>query len=82
MTMTFDVDDLAERLPEMLAEVEAGREVVLARQAVPLATVRQVRPRPGAEEVQTAIRELKELRRSFAPTTVAEILAWREEGRR
>ena len=82
MTMTFDVDGLAERLPDMLAEVEAGRDVVLARGAVPVATVKREPRRPSPEEAERAIREIKEIRRSIPPTTAEEILAWRDERRR
>ena len=82
MTMTFDVDELAARLPEMLAEVEAGRDVVIARGSVPVATVKREPRRPSPEEVERAIREIKEIRRSIQPTTAEEILAWRDEGRR
>ena len=39
MTITFDVDDLAARLPEFLAEVEAGHQILIARGSEPLAHV-------------------------------------------
>ena len=80
--MTFDVDDLAARLPEMLAEVEAGRDVVISRGAVPVARIRREVPPIDREKVAAAIREIKEIRRGISPTTAEEILAWRDEGRR
>lgn len=82
MTLMFDVDDLATRLPEMLAEVEAGRNVVIVRGSVPLATVKREPRRPSPEDVDRAIEDIKEIRRGIPPTTAEEILAWRDEGRR
>ena len=82
MTLTFDVDDLATRLPEMLAEVEAGHEIVIARGAKPVARVKKEPERPSREETSAAIAEIKEIRRGIPSTTADEILAWRDEGRR
>ena len=82
MTLTFDVDDLAARLPEMLAEVEAGHEVVIARGTTPVARVKKEPERPNREQVEAAIAAIKEIRKGIPPTTAEEILAWRDEGRR
>ena len=81
MTLTFDVDDLATRLPEMLAEVESGHEVVLARGARPVAKVERL-PSHSPEDVDAAITSLRENRRDFAPITMDEIIEWKNEGRR
>jgi len=81
MTVTVDVDELARRLPELLAEVEAGNEVIIARGTKPVARIEKVsRPSPG--EVEAAIAAIRAARKDFAPTTIDEILAWRDEGRR
>ena len=82
MTTTIEVDELATRLPEMLAEVEAGHEVVLARGAKLIARVKKEPELSNPEEIATAIAEIKEIRRGMPPTTIDEILAWRDEGRR
>lgn len=80
MTLTFDVDDLAARLPEMLAEVEAGHDVLIARGSEPVAHVKRAeKPRATPRNV---IESILEVRKGIPPTTAEEILAWRGEGRR
>lgn len=80
MTMTFDVDDLATRLPEMLAEVEAGHEVVLARGTVPVARVeRWTTPQDDSD---AALADLRANRRNYQPITLDEIVAWKNEDKR
>ena len=80
MTLTFDVHDLATRLPEMLAEVEAGNEVLIARGSEPVAHVKRAgKPRTTPRDV---IESIFEIRKDIPPTTAEEILAWRDEGRR
>ena len=81
MTLTIAVDELATRLPEMLAEVEAGHEVVLARGAQPVAKVERLSPH-SPEDVDAAIASLRENRKNFAPITMDEIIEWKYEGRR
>ena len=82
MTLTFDVEDLVTRLPEMLAEVEAGHDVLIARGSKAVARVRKEPERPDREQVEAAIAAIKEIRKDIPPTTADEILAWRDEGRR
>ena len=82
MTLRVDVEDGAARWSEIVAEVEAGREVVIARGATPVATVKREPRRPSPEEVEATIARIKEIRKGIAPTTAEEILAWRDEGRR
>ena len=80
MTLRIDVEDGATRWSEIVAEVEAGRDVVIARGAVPVATVKG--EHPSTRTTQEAIDALMNLRRGIPPTTAEEILAWRDEGRR
>ena len=82
MTLRVDVEDGAARWSEIVAEVEAGREVVIARGVVPVAKVKGEPRQPSPEEVERAIQDIKQIRRGIAPTTIEEILAWRDEGRR
>ena len=82
MTLRGDVGDGAAPWSEIVAGVEAGREAVIARGAMPLATVQREPRRPCAEEVERAVRQIKEIRRGIAPTAAEKILAWRDEGRR
>ncbi len=80
MPLMVDVDEAAARLPEMLAEVEAGREVVISRGAEEVARMTKVeKPKLTPQE---AIDAIFEARRGLPPTTAEEILAWRDEGRR
>lgn len=78
---TFDVDDLATRLPEVLAEVEAGRDVVLARGATPVAKVEKWRTAPSEDNGGVAA-ELRANRKNFQPVTLDEIVTWKNEDRR
>lgn len=78
MTLRIDVDEGAARWPEIVAEVEAGREVVIARGAVPVAKI----VRPVTPPKRSVADEIREGRKDFAPVTLDEIAAWREEDRR
>ncbi len=80
MTLTFDVDDLAARLPELLAEVEAGHQILIARGSEPLAHV--VKAEKPSFTSQRAINTILDLRRRMPRATAEEILEWRDEGRR
>ncbi len=80
MTLRIDVEEGAARWRELLAEVEAGRDVVIARGAETVARVTKADvPQIGR---QAAIEAIFEARRGLPSTTVEEILAWRDEGRR
>lgn len=82
MTLTIDVSDLATKLPELLAEVEAGHEVLIARDAKPVARLTKEPEQPDREGVEAAVAAIRAGRKDFAPTTIDEIIAWRDEGRR
>jgi prevent-host-death family protein len=66
---------------ELLDEVERGETVVITRHGKPVA-----RLVPDAEarqkRVRQAIEGIKELRKRTKPTTIEEIIAWKNEGRR
>lgn len=80
MTLRVDVAEGAARWSEIVAEAEAGRDVVIARGEVLVATVKgEAPPRSTTRE---AIDAIKEIRKGIPPTTAEEILAWRDEGRR
>ena len=80
MTITFDVDDLAARLPEFLAEVEAGHQILIARGSEFLAHV--VKAEKPTFTSQKAIDAILEMRSGMPRATAEEILEWRDEGRR
>ena len=81
MTLTIDIDEGAARWQELIAEVEAGNDVVLARGAQLVARIEKM-PQHSPEDVDAAIASLRENRRNFAPITIDEIIEWKNEGRR
>ena len=79
MTIMVDIGEAETRLSELLAKVEAGDEVILARGSAPV--VRMTKVMRDAD-VERAIAQILEARAGIPPTTAEEILAWRDEGRR
>lgn len=80
MTLRIEVEDGAARWSDIVAEVEAGRDVVIARGGVSVATVKgELPPRVTSRE---AIDAILELRKRMPRATAEEILEWRDEGRR
>jgi len=78
MTITVSIDDTT--LAELLAMVEAGEEIVIVRDGMPVAKMAGV----GADKrdikglTETIIRE----RSTRKPVTQAEIAEWKQIGRR
>lgn len=77
MTITVNVGDAD--LNELLAKVEAGEDVVLARNGVPVAQLKLV---PDLKARRKAIEELLELRKKMPSITQEEIAEWKAIGRR
>ena len=79
MTIIVNIGEAKTRLSELVAKVEAGEDVVIARDNRPVA-----RLAPLAEHAERAalMERALALRDSGAikPVTVDEILAWRHEG--
>ena len=67
------------RLSELLARVEAGEEVTIARGDVPVARLVPV-ARTG--DARAAVADILAARAGLAPTTADELIAWRDNGRR
>ena len=66
---------------ELLDAVERGETVVITRHGKPVA--RLVPDEEARQErVRQAIEGIKELRKHTKPTTIEEIIAWKNEGRR
>jgi antitoxin (DNA-binding transcriptional repressor) of toxin-antitoxin stability system len=77
MTITVNINEAS--LPELIAKVEAGEEVILVRDNVPVAKMAAVKGQQGAQDlVETIIRE----RADRKPVTQAEIAEWKQAGRR
>ena len=81
MTITIEADEGAARWSELLAEVEAGNDVIIARGTQLVARVARL-PQPSPDDVDAAIAALRENRKQFAPITIDEIIEWKNEGRR
>ncbi len=79
MTITVKVGEAKTHLSDLLAKVEAGEEVIIARGNDPIARLTRVR-REG--DVRAVIAEIRAARADLPKTTVDELLAWRDEGRR
>ena len=79
MTITVNIGEAKTRLSELVAKVEAGEEVVIARDNRPVARLaplaEQARARAIVEETLAA-RDANPNRRASRE----EILAWRHEG--
>ena len=79
MTIVVKVGEAKTHLSDLLAKVEAGEEVVIARGNDPIARLTRI---PRERSLEALIEEVKAARAGRATTTTEEILAWRDEGRR
>jgi prevent-host-death family protein len=77
----IQASDAKARLAELLDEVERGETIVITRRGKPIA---RLVPNPAQRQLQIeqAIADIKEMRKHTGRATVAEILAWRDEGRK
>ncbi len=79
MSITVKVGEAKTHLSDLLAKVEAGEEVIIARGDQPIARLTRI---DGRARRRTAIAALKAERAKGQPVTTEEILAWRHEGHR
>jgi prevent-host-death family protein len=79
MSLIVSVSEAEGRFSELLARVEAGEDVIIARGREPIAKIIRTR---SAENLGAAIEELKASRAGLPPVRHDELLAWRDEGRR
>ena len=79
MSLTFNIGEAKTRLSELVARVEAGEDIVIARGNAPVAKLSRIR---RAGDAAAAIADILATRAGRAPTSPAELLAWRDEGRR
>ena len=78
MTITVSIEDTT--LAELLAKIEAGEEIILVRDDVPVARMAGVatQKRDTQDIIDTIIRE----RSTRTPVPQAEIAEWKQIGRR
>jgi prevent-host-death family protein len=79
MAITFKVGEAKTHLSDLLAKVEAGEDVIIARGTHPVARLVRI---PQNTQVDAVIDEIKAMRASRPRATAEEIRSWREEGRR
>ncbi|MCA3718938.1 type II toxin-antitoxin system Phd/YefM family antitoxin [Brevundimonas sp.] len=87
MVETVGVFDGKARFSELIDRAERGEEIVVTRHGKPVAKVVPLGPvARRSEEVEAKMAEWRRWRAQqladHGPTTVEEILAWRDEGRR
>lgn len=79
MTITVKVHEAKTHLSDLLARVEAGEEVVIARGNEPIAKLIRLQQRRSVDAVIAEIRAARERAR---PVSAEEAHAWIKEGRR
>ncbi len=78
MTITVNIDEAS--LPELLAKVEAGEEVVILRDGLPVARLAPVVA--DHEKRRRAIEAILAFRKTMPSITQEEIAEWKATGRR
>jgi len=79
MTTTVKVSEAKTHLSELLARVEAGEEVIIARGNDPIARLSRIRKET---DLQLLVNEVRAARGRAQPSTHDELMSWRDEGRR
>ena len=77
MTRRMKIGEAKTRLSALLAEVEAGEDLVICRGATPIARVMRI---AGEGEHAMLSAALRRERAKQKTVTTAEILSWRHEG--
>ncbi|HTV33442.1 MAG TPA: type II toxin-antitoxin system Phd/YefM family antitoxin [Methylocella sp.] len=77
MPLTVNIGEAKTRLSELIAKVEAGEDILIARGHEPVARLTRI-AKPG--DLDSLIAEVRAAREKAKPVTRAEILAWRHEG--
>jgi antitoxin (DNA-binding transcriptional repressor) of toxin-antitoxin stability system len=79
MTSTVKVGEAKTYLSDLLARVEAGEEIIIARGDVPIARLTRI---DKANDLVAVIAEARAARARAKSVTREEVLAWRREGAR
>jgi len=79
MTITVKVGEAKTRLSDLLARVEAGEEIIIARGDTPIAKLTRIEK---ANDLAAALAEARAARARAKSVTRKEILTWRREGAR
>jgi antitoxin (DNA-binding transcriptional repressor) of toxin-antitoxin stability system len=79
VTVILDISEAKAQLSELVFRLEAGEQILIARDNKAVAQLKQLRRGNG---VRAAIAEFRAAREGHPPASQADILAWRDEGRR
>jgi antitoxin (DNA-binding transcriptional repressor) of toxin-antitoxin stability system len=79
MTSTVKVGEAKTYLSDLLARVEAGEEIIIARGDVPVAKLTRI---DSANDLAAVLAEARAARARAKSVTREEVLAWRREGAR
>jgi antitoxin (DNA-binding transcriptional repressor) of toxin-antitoxin stability system len=79
MTITVKVGDAKTHLSDLLAKVEAGEEIIIARGDVPIAKLTRIEK---ANDLAAVVAEARAARARAKSVTRDEVLTWRREGAR
>jgi antitoxin (DNA-binding transcriptional repressor) of toxin-antitoxin stability system len=79
MTITVKVGDAKTHLSDLLAKVEAGEEIIIARGDVPIAKLTRIEK---GNDLAAVVAEVRAARARAKSVTRDEVLTWRREGAR
>lgn len=79
MSTTVKISEAKAHLSELLARVEAGEDVIIARGNDPIVRLSRVRKETDR---QILLEEVRAARTKMQPVTHEEIMTWRDAGRR
>jgi prevent-host-death family protein len=79
MTHTVKVGEAKTYLSDLLARVEAGEEIIIARGNVPIAKLTRIEK---ANDLAAVVAEARAARARAKSVAREEVLAWRREGAR
>ncbi|PZX11720.1 antitoxin (DNA-binding transcriptional repressor) of toxin-antitoxin stability system [Palleronia aestuarii] len=79
MSLVIKTGEAKTRLSELIALVEAGEDVTIARGDIPVVRLVAVARHSDAD---AAVADILQARAALAPTSTEEILDWRDAGRR
>ena len=77
MTRHVQIGEAKTHLSALLAEVEAGEDLIICRGSEPIVRVTRIRRGTEGGSLRAVLRRERSNQR---PVTTAEILAWRHEG--
>lgn len=79
MSTTVKISEAKAHLSELLARVEAGEDVIIARGNDPIVRLSRIRKETDR---QILLEEVRAARTKMQPVAHEEIMTWRDEGRR